>query len=137
MNKKIRAALSGALALALGIAGVGIGIASSRQADDSRAIAPRHQKSFADESGDAAGADDKRDNQEPITGAALQKASDAALSYLADRGLQGRVSDTEQGDEQSYYEVEVTLASGRQLDVHLDRDFTVLSAEGDGQASDR
>jgi hypothetical protein len=90
----------------------------------------------ANESSDAEGPDDKRDNQPPITGSALQKASGAALTYLADHGMQGRVSQTEEGDQQSYYEVEVTLASGRQLDVHLDRDFKVLGAEGDGSGSD-
>ena len=36
------------------------------------------------------------------------------------------------GDEESYYEVEVTLADGRQVDVQLDRSFTVVGSKQDG-----
>jgi hypothetical protein len=43
------------------------------------------------------------------------------------------VSDTEVGDEESYYEVEVTLDDGSQVDVQLDRDFHVVGSEGDGE----
>ena len=73
----------------------------------------------------AAGGDD---GDEPITGAALQKASAAALAHTGG----GRVTDTEVGDEESLYEVEVTLANGSQVDVQLDEEFDVV-----GSASDR
>lgn len=73
--------------------------------------------------------DDAREGVDTaITGKALDEASAAALAYLGE----GRVTDTEIGDEEGYYEIEVTLANGRQVDVHLDETFTVLSVEGDG-----
>ena len=62
---------------------------------------------------------------EPITGEALRLASAAALQYTGG----GRVTETEIGDEESFYEVEVTLASGQQIDVHLDESFRVISSE--------
>jgi hypothetical protein len=68
-----------------------------------------------------------RDDETPITGAALSRASAAALDHLG----AGRVTETEVGDEDGFYEVEATLADGRQVDVHLDRDFNVLGDETD------
>jgi uncharacterized membrane protein YkoI len=62
-----------------------------------------------------------------ITGGALTKAKAAALEHTGG----GRVTDTEVGDEEGFYEVEVTSADGSQADVHLDRDFNVLGQEGD------
>jgi uncharacterized membrane protein YkoI len=67
------------------------------------------------------------DNEQPITGTALQEASAAALAHTGE----GAVTETEIGDEDGYYEVEVTLDDGSQVDVHLDQDFNVVSAEGD------
>ncbi|CCG04198.1 PepSY domain-containing protein [Blastococcus saxobsidens] len=64
-----------------------------------------------------------------ITGDALEQASEAALGHLGE----GEVTDTEVGDEEGYYEVEVTLDDGGQVDVHLDEDFTVLGDERDGE----
>jgi uncharacterized membrane protein YkoI len=66
-----------------------------------------------------------------ITGAALERASAAALEHTGE----GRVSGTEVGDEDSYYEVEVTLDDGSQVDVQLDRSFQVLGSKDDGPAS--
>jgi uncharacterized membrane protein YkoI len=67
------------------------------------------------------------DNEPAITGAALDKASAAALDHTGG----GEVTETEVGDEEGYYEVEVTLDNGNQVDVHLDRDFNVLGSQGD------
>ena len=67
------------------------------------------------------------DSEPPIRGAALDKAGAAATKHLGG----GRVSDTEVGDEESYYEVEVKRADGSQVDVQLDRDFKVVGQEGD------
>jgi hypothetical protein len=64
-------------------------------------------------------------NEKPINGPALERASTAALAHTG----QGAVSDTEVGDEESYYEVEVTLDNGSQTDVQLDRDFNVVGSE--------
>ncbi|MET0739000.1 MAG: hypothetical protein ABW035_12040, partial [Acidimicrobiales bacterium] len=49
---------------------------------------------------------------------------------LAETG-EGRVTETEVGDEDSFYEVEVTLDDGSQVDVQLDRDFQVVSSSTD------
>jgi uncharacterized membrane protein YkoI len=63
----------------------------------------------------------------PITGSALEKASAVALNYIGE----GRVTGTEVGDEEGYYEIEVTLDNGRQVDVHLDEDFNVINKAED------
>jgi hypothetical protein len=70
------------------------------------------------------------DGEPPITGEALERASAAALDYTGE----GRVTDTEVGDEEGYYEVEVTLDDGSQVDVHLDENFNVLGQEADNDA---
>jgi uncharacterized membrane protein YkoI len=68
------------------------------------------------------------DSEKPINGPELEQASAAALAHTGE----GAVSDTEVGDEESYYEVEVTLDDGSQVDVQLDRDFNVVGDEADG-----
>jgi uncharacterized membrane protein YkoI len=73
----------------------------------------------------AAGSGD--DDEAPITGAALERATRAALAHTG----QGRVTETEVGDEDSYYEVEVTLDDGSQVDVQLDENFEVVDATPD------
>ena len=70
--------------------------------------------------------------QKSITGSALQKASDAALKYTGG----GKVTETEVGDEESYYEVEVTRADGSQVDVQLDRGFDVVGQKADHEDGD-
>jgi hypothetical protein len=71
------------------------------------------------------------DAEQPITGTALEQASTAALASTGG----GRVTETEVGDEDAYYEVEVTL-DGREIDVHLDRAFNVVSTDPDADAED-
>ena len=73
------------------------------------------------------GGDDDGTDQ-PITGNALEKASEAALAHTGE----GKVTETEVGDEEGYYEVEVTLDDGSQVDVHLDKNFQVLGTDSDG-----
>jgi uncharacterized membrane protein YkoI len=58
---------------------------------------------------------------------AIDRASAAALEHTGG----GQVTDTEVGDEESYYEVEVTLDDGSQVDVQLDRAFKVVGDEAD------
>ena len=72
------------------------------------------------------------DSDTPIKGEALRKASAAALEATGG----GRVTGTEVGDEESYYEVEVTLGNGRQVDVQLDRQFHVVSSKQDSESPD-
>ena len=75
----------------------------------------------------ATGGGDDDGTDKPISGAALGKAKAAALEHT--RG--GRVTETEVGDEEGYYEVEVTRGDGSQVDVHLDRHFNVLGGQAD------
>ena len=63
----------------------------------------------------------------PISGADLDRASAAALAETGE----GRVTETEVGDEESYYEVEVTLDDGSQVDVQLDEQFNVVGSSVD------
>jgi uncharacterized membrane protein YkoI len=72
------------------------------------------------------------DNEGPITGQALDKASAAALEHTGE----GRVTETEVGDEESYYEVEVTLDDGSQVDVQLDKSFKVVGSSADHEERD-
>ena len=72
------------------------------------------------------------DHEQPITGTALTRASEAALAETGG----GQVTETEVGDEDAYYEVEVTLPDGRQVDVHLDRSFAVVTSTADADDSD-
>ena len=70
--------------------------------------------------------------EEPITGEALERASAAALEFTGG----GEVTDTEVGDEEGFYEVEVTLPGGRQVDVHLDASFKVIDGESEESSGD-
>jgi hypothetical protein len=68
----------------------------------------------------------------PITGDALIKASQAALAFTGG----GTVTATEVGDEESLYEVEVTLPDGSQVDVQLDENFVVVGDKTDPPGAD-
>jgi uncharacterized membrane protein YkoI len=72
------------------------------------------------------------DDEAPITGSALEQAKAAALEETGG----GTVTETEVGDEESYYEVEVTLDDGTQVDVQLDENFDVVGSESDGAGED-
>jgi uncharacterized membrane protein YkoI len=78
----------------------------------------------------ATGGDDDG-SERPISGNALDRASSAAVEHTGG----GQVTETEVGDEEGYYEVEVTRSDGSQVDVHLDRGFNVLGSQGDDDAS--
>jgi len=71
-------------------------------------------------------------SEQQATGPGIEKAKSIAL----DQTNGGRVSGTEVGDEEGYYEVEVTKDDGSQVDVHLDRDFNVLGTPADHEGSD-
>jgi len=78
----------------------------------------------------ASGDDDATDH--PIEGSALEKAKKAALAETGG----GEVTETEVGDEESMYEVEITLDGGSQIDVQLDEDFQVVGSETDDENED-
>ena len=59
-------------------------------------------------------------------GANIEKAKNVALEQV-----DGRVTGTEVGDEEGYYEVEITRDDGSQVDVHLDKNFNVLDTPVD------
>ena len=67
------------------------------------------------------------DSDEPITGDAYDMATAAALEYIGE----GTVTDTEIGDEESLYEVEITLENGQEVDVQLDANFEVVGSEAE------
>ena len=79
----------------------------------------------------AGGADDADDADAPITGSALDQASRAALPTPA-----AAESAIPKGDEESLYEVEVTLPDGSQVDVQLDADFAVVGQDADSENDD-
>ena len=62
----------------------------------------------------------------------MEQASDAALAHTGG----GTVTETEVGDEESLYEVEVTLDDGSQVDVQLDEDFNVVGDEVEAKYDD-
>jgi uncharacterized membrane protein YkoI len=108
-----RKMLAAAAAVAASVVGVG---AVAATANDYLGSQPDVEQS------DDPGQDAVEGPDVPITGTALERASQAALDYLGG----GRVTGTEVGDEESYYEVEVTLDDGRQVDVQLDEAFDVV-----------
>jgi uncharacterized membrane protein YkoI len=107
MNNKVKRTLMALVAVAaLGAGGAAIATAASGGGDD--------------------------EAERAISGAALDRASRAALAHTDG----GKVTATEVGDEESYYEVEVTHDDGSQVDVQLDRSFNVVGAEGDNDSAE-
>lgn len=78
-----------------------------------------------------AGGGDAEPDQE-LTGSVLDQASQAALTETGG----GHVTDSEAGDEESAYEIEVTLDDGSQVDVQLDDNFDVVSSSVDEPEGD-
>ena len=72
------------------------------------------------------------DTERAMTSDEATRASKAALDHTGG----GRVTDTEAGDEESYYEVEVTTDDGKSVDVQLDESFTVVDATTDEGGAD-
>jgi uncharacterized membrane protein YkoI len=70
----------------------------------------------------------------PLAGTTLERASAAALAAAGG----GTVTETEVGDDDAAYEVEVRLADGSQVEVRLDERFGVIDREPDDDgAGDR
>jgi hypothetical protein len=67
------------------------------------------------------------EHQGPITGAAYDQATARALETVGS----GRVTETEVGDEESYYQVEITKPDGSQVDVNLDESFNVVHTKSE------
>jgi len=71
--------------------------------------------------------DDDDGTEVPITGVELEQASRVALEHTGG----GTVTETEVGDEESYYEVEVKRLDGSSVDVQLDEQFNVVEVTDD------
>jgi hypothetical protein len=120
----ITAAVIAALALGgTAIAGAAGGGSHSNSGD--RSIANQASRRGSDDT-----KTEKREKkpEKPITGQALQRAKAVALTATGG----GKVTDSEVGDEEGAYEVEVTRADGSQVDVHLDKRFNVINQSNDG-----
>lgn len=101
MKHRIKLLIGGTALVAAATLGTGVAIAGSGGDDDA--------------------------TERPITGEARTRAEAAALASTGG----GRVTATEEGDEESVYEVEVTRDDGSQVDVQLDRDFSVVGTKAD------
>lgn len=97
MDRKTRWIAGGALAVAVVAGGTGVAIAT--------------------------GGDDDR----PLTGSTLERASAAALEFTGG----GTVIESETGDDGAAYGVEVRLRDGRVVEVSLDAEFNVVADEAD------
>jgi uncharacterized membrane protein YkoI len=71
------------------------------------------------------------DSEQQATGPGIEKAKSVALDHV-----NGHVTGTEVGDEEGYYEVEITKDNGSQVDVHLDKNYNVLSTPADHESPD-
>ena len=71
------------------------------------------------------------DDDVPLTGSDLERASEAALAETGG----GEVVDSE-ANEESAYEVEVNLDDGRQVEVHLDENFAVVDTSENEEGDD-
>ena len=89
------------------------------------------EKEFAMESNLEEQEDDE-ESEVAITGSALEKAAAAALAFIGE----GSVTDSEIGDEEGYYEIEITLDNGNEVDVHLNENFNVISTEYENEEDD-
>ena len=125
MRQNTKRIIAGVLAVLI----VGAGGISGASATGDDHDTPRTGAAF-DRTGGASATGDDHDT--PLTGAALDRASATALAYVG----AGRVTETEVGDEEGYYEIEVTRDTGQQVDVHLDETFTVLGQEADSDDVD-
>jgi uncharacterized membrane protein YkoI len=107
VNRRAKIVLGGAAAaLVAGIAAAGVATAAATGSDDSPDVA--------------------------LTGTDLERASEAALAETGG----GEVVDSEVEDEENGYEVEVNLDDGRQIEVQLDAEFTVVSSDVNEEGDD-
>jgi uncharacterized membrane protein YkoI len=123
MKDKVKGVAAAVAAIAvLGVGGAAI--ASAAGGSDSSSQPAQSAQAAEDESGNEA---NEAPDQAISGGTALDKANAAALQHTGG----GQVTETEVGDEESFYEVEVTLDDGSQVDVQLDRSFQVVGDEAD------
>ena len=117
--KGVAAAMAAVAALAIGGAAIAGAAGTATPPPSSRPANAVTQSGATAENQEANEGPDQA-----IGGTALDQASAAALQHTGG----GQVTDTEVGDEESYYEVEVSRDDGIQVDVQLDRSFNVVVA---------
>ena len=117
-TKGVAAAVAAVVALAIGGAAIASAAGGGGTPSQPAAAAQPAENEGGNEAPDQA-----------IGGSDLDKASAAALQHTGG----GQVTDTEVGDEESYYEVEVSRTDGGQVDVQLDRSFQVVGDEVDDE----
>jgi hypothetical protein len=71
------------------------------------------------------------DDDQPLTGTTLQKATAAALAHTGG----GTVVESEVGDDGAAYDVEVRLANGSTVEVQLDGQYRVIGREADDDSA--
>jgi len=71
------------------------------------------------------------DDDQPLTGSALEQATQAALAHTGG----GTVVETEAGDGAAAYGVEVRLDDGSVVEVNLDENFKVIRQESDDDST--
>lgn len=72
---------------------------------------------------------EKEESDKPVTGDASSRAKQAALAEVG-----GKAGDVERdGDNGGTYEVEVTKADGKEVDVYLDAQYKVVAVDQDNE----
>jgi uncharacterized membrane protein YkoI len=71
------------------------------------------------------------DDDKPLTGATLDRATAAALKHTGG----GTVTETEIGDDGAAYSVEVRRKDGSQVEVNLNESFRVIGQEADDDSA--
>lgn len=71
------------------------------------------------------------DDDKPLTGSNLERATEAALAHTGG----GTVIETEVGDDGAAYGVEVQLDDGSVVEVNLDASFDVIGEEADNDGA--
>ncbi len=128
MDRQRTLLTAGITAGVLTILGIGTAIASST----SPTLDQHAETENAANSSDSEAAEDAAEGPDTAISDqdALTRASNAALAWLeSEHGATGTVSATEVGDEESYYEIEVTLDDGRQVDVQLTETFEIVGLD--------
>lgn len=112
-----------ALALGLGAAALGVSIANADDDHDDRDnVSETSSSQPAPQPSNSNSVDDRLSESERAS------AIDAAIAEIGD----GAVTDVDRGDDADHsYEVEITFADGRDVDVELDGDFRVVRVDSD------
>jgi len=71
-----------------------------------------------------------------LSGDERDRASSAALEVVGEGKVTGTETEDQDDEGEGAYEIEVTKADGTQVDVHLDKDYKVLSQDADDEDGD-